>query len=92
MGAARSRTFDVWALNPFDWRQEMQSSPMAAYAVRPRHGLVSAARRKAASASPLLATTLLTAAVFLLPAPGARQQAQASAGQIEVPNVPAALR
>lgn len=92
MGAARSRTFDVWALNPFDWRQEMQSSPTSAFAARPRHRLVAAARRQVASASPLVATTLLTAAVFLLPAPGAQQEAQAFAGRFEVPNVPAALR
>lgn len=90
MGAARSRTFDVWALNPFDWRQEMQTSPTAAFAIRSRHGFVSAARRRVASASPLLATTLLTAAVFLLPAPGARQEAQASSGQITIPDIPAA--
>lgn len=33
-------------------------------------------------ASPLVAATLLTAAVFLLPAPGAGHQAQASAGHV----------
>lgn len=60
----------------------MRSSPLlvpvAAFAARPRHGLVPVARRKAAA--------------FLLPAPGARLQAQAFAGQVEVPGVPAALR
>ena len=90
MGAARSRTFDVWALNPFDWRQEMQFLPTSAFAARRRHGLAAAARLKAAP--PLVATTLLTAAAFFLPTPGAQQEARAFAGQIEVPNVPAALR
>ena len=70
----------------------MHSSPTTVFAIRSSHGLVSVARRRAASVWPFVATTLLTAAIFLLPATGARHQAQASAGHIEVPNVPAAIR
>lgn len=70
MAAARLRTFDGWALNPFDWRHDMHSSPLAG----------SVAWRRIAS--PLIAATLLTAAVFLLPAPGVGHQAQASAGHV----------
>ncbi len=58
----------------------MQISTMVAQADRQRRGVFAMAKRKAASASPLLATTLLTAAIFLLPAPGA-QEARASASE-----------
>ncbi|MBX9463733.1 MAG: hypothetical protein KL840_12395 [Aquamicrobium sp.] len=40
------------------------------------------AKRRLASISPLFATALLTAAIFLLPATGDRRQAQASVGDI----------
>lgn len=69
----------------------MQLSPMAAQAGRHQRDVFAAARRKAASASPLFATTLLTAAVFLLPAPGARE-ARASAVAVEIPDNSAVLR
>ena len=62
----------------------MHSSPMAAIAARPQQGLVSMARRRAASVSQFIATTLLTGAVFLLPATGARHEAQASTGAVEI--------
>ncbi len=57
----------------------MLSSSPAALAARPRQGLVSVARRRFASASPLLVTTLLTGAIFLLPSTGVQHEAQASA-------------
>ena len=41
--------------------------------------------RRVASLSPLLATLLLTGAVFLLPATSDRRQAQASDGDFQVP-------
>ena len=68
----------------------MQFFPMVGHADRHRRDAVAAARRKLASASPLLAATLLTAAAFLLPAPGT-QEALASAAEIPVSNHPAAL-
>lgn len=40
------------------------------------------AKRRLASISPLFATALLTAAIFLLPPAGDRRQAQASVGDI----------
>ncbi|HRP78958.1 MAG TPA: hypothetical protein PL183_07620 [Aquamicrobium sp.] len=51
-----------------------------------------AARRALASASPLAAAALLTAAAFLLPAPGTGHQARAFAGHFESFNVPPAFR
>ena len=68
----------------------MHSSPTAAPAARSRKGLASMARRGLASASPLVATTLLTGAIFLLPATGARHEAQASAGAVKISTVLAA--
>ena len=41
-------------------------------------------KRRLASFSPLLATLMLTGAIFLLPATSDRRQAQASAGDIQV--------
>ena len=55
-------------------------------------GLLSSVRCGLATATPLAATVLLTAAVFLLPAPGARHQAQASIGGFVVPSLPVAAR
>ena len=56
----------------------MQSPSRAA---RPRQSFLPAGRRRAI---PLLATALLTAAIFLLPATGERRQAQASVDDITV--------
>jgi hypothetical protein len=54
------------------------------------HSSLRAVRRGLAAASPLVAATLLTAAVFFLPAPGAGHSAQASTGQFELFHGPAA--
>ena len=69
----------------------MQLLPMAAQAGRYQRDVFAATRCKAASASQLFAATLLTAAVFLLPAPGA-QEARASAVVVEIPDNSAVLR
>jgi hypothetical protein len=48
-----------------------------------KHGFAAvAAKRRLASISPLFATVLLTAAIFLLPATGDGRPARASAGDI----------
>jgi len=65
--------------------------PAVLAAASPRPALLSSARRGLASVSPLFATTLLTAAVFLLPAPGARHGAPASAAGFKVPTLSSAL-
>ena len=52
----------------------------------------SAAKRRLAGISPVVAAALLTAAAFLLPSPGAGHGAQASAGQFELFNVLAAFQ
>ena len=57
-----------------------------------RYALASSARRSVAAFSPLFVTMLLTAAIFLLPAPGPRHEAQASAAGVRVPTIPAAFR
>ncbi len=70
----------------------MKLSPVVSLAARQQHDVLSLVRRRVISASPVLATTLLTAAIFLLPAPGVRQQAQASSAQVSTLNNPAAFR
>jgi nitrate reductase gamma subunit len=52
---------------PFGWRSSFPATE---------------AKRRLASISPLFATALLTAAIFLLPPAGDRRQAQASVGDI----------
>lgn len=52
-------------------------------------GPLSSVRCGLATVLPFLATVLLTAAVFLLPAPGPRPHAQASTGGFIVPSLPA---
>lgn len=52
----------------------------------------SVAKRRLAEISPVVAAALLTAAVFLLPPPGAGHGAQASTGQFELFNVPATFQ
>ena len=69
----------------------MRSAFLAARAVACQQpGLLSSVKCGLATVTPLLATVLLTAAVFLLPAPGARHEAQASAaGGFVIPSLPA---